>query len=170
MIEKIVYGNMNWWDVSEQPSSFEDIPTEFTKSYDLYNKNSEKNYKEILNLLQPFIMGFFIAENIEDYDEIFAFDDIPECESFLLEIVGVDFKSQSPLPRVKTQALFKVPFVDNIDNVNLDEYFQKKGGELYECISFRWNLPDDDDELDLTFGDNQGAEACIQNEDTFNTA
>ena len=33
---------------------------------------------------------------------------------------------------------------------------------------FRWNLPDDD-ELDLTFGDNQGAEACIQNKDTFNT-
>ena len=27
----------------------------------------------------------------------------------------------------------------------------------------------EDDELDLTIGDNQGAEACIQNEDTFNT-
>lgn len=162
-IEKNVYGYMKWWDVAEQPESFSDVPPAFKQSYDLWHQNADENLQQIIELLQPYIKGYFLPENIMDFDEIIEVDGFPEYENNEIRLVGVDFDGQEPLPKVKSEALFKVPFVDNIDEIDLDEWLEDHGGSFADCISFHWVLAenDDDDQLDLSFGDNQGTEAFI---------
>ena len=83
---------------------------------------------------------------------------VAECESKKLRLVGIDFRPQKPLPRVKTEDIFIVPRVANIDDIKLEEWFQDQGGNLSDCISFGWNIPLEGENLVLTFEDNQGAQ------------
>tara|TARA_B100001964_G_scaffold152580_1_gene167941 strand:+ start:74 stop:625 length:552 start_codon:yes stop_codon:yes gene_type:complete len=182
MIEKIVYANMEW-DVTDQPS-LSDLPPEFKKSYDLYYENAEKNFTKIVNLLEPFLSGILIfepdrRESPGDPDDLFAceaFEDseesfgIIERESYLVQLVGVDFKVASPLPLVKTQALFKVPFVDNIDDIDPEDQCDMLAERFWDpgdvTLTFRWNLPDVDDDLDLSSAVD-GGETTMWDRDTF---
>jgi len=187
MIEKTVYANMKWWEVDfeQQPSSLLDLPPEFKKSYDLYYENAEKNFTKIVNLLEPFLSGILIfepdrRESPGDPDDLFAweaFEDseesfgIIERESYLVQLVGVDFKVASPLPLVKTQALFKVPFVDNIDDIDPEDQCDMLAERFWDpgdvTLTFRWNLPDVDDDLELSSGGHEGIETTMWNRDTF---
>tara|TARA_B100000700_G_C15003417_1_gene837367 strand:- start:80 stop:568 length:489 start_codon:yes stop_codon:yes gene_type:complete len=159
---KQVYGAMEWWDVAEQPSSFSELPQEFQQAHKLWHTDKEGNFTAIVDLLQPFLIGIFVARNLDNYEELFEFANVAECESKKLRLVGIDFRSQNPLPRVKTEAIFIVPCVANIDDIKLEEWFQDQGGNLSDCISFGWNISLVGKNFDLTFGDNQGVEALFQ--------
>ena len=63
MIEKTIYGTMEWWDVAEQPDDFESLPSEFKEAFDLWKEDGEKNFEKIVLLLEA---GHFVAENIYD--------------------------------------------------------------------------------------------------------
>jgi hypothetical protein len=160
MIEKTVYGNMEWWDVAEQPDDFESLPIEFKEAFDLWQEDGEKNFEKIVSLLEGFLAGHFVAENIYDHEEFFAFESFPEAESYELQLVGVSFEDATPLPKVKTQARFRVPFSDDVNFESLEEDLKDKGSHLCDCISFRWVL-DELDDYDTSFGDNLGTEALL---------
>ena len=34
MIERTIYGTMEWWDVAEQPDGFESLPSEFKEAFE----------------------------------------------------------------------------------------------------------------------------------------
>lgn len=156
---------MDWWEVAEQPENFDMLPIEFHKAYQLWDSNSEKNFSEISDLLAPYLYGLFIAENLEDYEDVFLKQDFAEFPHVRLIISGVDY-SLGPLPRVKTEALFKVMCLQNIEHIELDKWLEEKGGYLSDCVSFGWNIPDIED-LDLTFGENQGVEAFFVQSENF---
>ena len=162
MIEKKLYGNMEWWDVAEQPDSFQDLPAEFKEAFDLWSANGEKNIDRIISLLENFLIGFFVAENISDFEDFFEFDSFPEVESYELKLVGVSFENATPIPKVKTEAYFKVPFSDEIDFNTLEDDLEERGCSLHDCISFKWVSEELEDlDLDTTFGDNLGCEALV---------
>ena len=71
MIEKTIYGTMEWWDVAEQPDDFESLPSEFKEAFDLWKEDGEKNFEKIVLLLEGFLAGHFVAENIYDFEEFF---------------------------------------------------------------------------------------------------
>ncbi len=89
----------------------------------------------------------------------------------MVQLVGVDFKVASPLPLVKTQALFKVPFVDNIDDIDPEDQCDMLAERFWDpgdvTLTFRWNLPDVDDDLELSSGGHEGIETTMWNRDTF---
>ena len=189
MIEKTVYANMKWWEVDfeQQPSSLLDLPPEFKKSYDLYYENAEKNFTKIVNLLEPFLYSVLIIEpdrreSPEDPDDLFVCEDDVNIESYKVRLVGVDFEVASPLPAVKTEALFKVPFVDNIDDIDPEDQCDMLAERFWNDVSltFAWNLPavweerikkakkfTEYDDLELWDASNQGIDAIILEGDTF---
>ena len=160
MIERTIYGTMEWWDVAEQPDDFESLPSEFKEAFDLWKEDGEKNFEKIVLLLEGFLAGHFVAENIYDFEEFFEFESIPEAESYWLELVDVSFEHATPIPTVGTQARFRVPFSDDVNFESLEEDLEAKGSHLYDCISFRWIL-DELDDYDTSFGDNLGTEALL---------
>ena len=160
MIERTVYGTMEWWDVAEQPDDFESLPSEFKEAFDLWKEDGEKNFEKIVLLLEGFLAGHFVAENIYDFEEFFEFESFPEAESHELQLVGVSFEDATPIPKVKTQARFRVPFADDVNFESLEEDLEAKGSHLCDCISFRWIL-DELDDYDTSFGDNLGTEALL---------
>ena len=160
MIERTIYGTMEWWDVAEQPDGFESLPREFKEAFDLWKEDGKKNLEKIVLLLEGFLAGHFVAENIYDFEEFFEFESIPEAESYWLELVDVSFEHATPIPTVGTQARFRVPFSDDVNFESLEEDLEAKGSHLYDCISFRWIL-DELDDYDTSFGDNLGTEALL---------
>ena len=158
-----IYGNMEWWDVAEQVDSIDDLPNEFEEAKKLWEEDAEGNWKQIVDLLQPFIEGTFVCENIPDWEDIFEVEEgsWPEFSSNETKLVGVDFGASSPLPRVKTEARFLVNFKDEINPDELEDTLEEEGESLSYCVSFRWVLEDLSDDFELTYGDNQGAEAKI---------
>jgi len=162
--ESFIYGNMDWWDVAEQPDNFDMLPVDFAKAFQLWERNPETNFSKISNLLTPYLYGLFVAENLMDYEEVFSrqgFAEFPHCR---LLLSGVDY-AEGPLPRVKTEAVFKVSCSQDIEHFDLEQWLEENGGYLSDCVSFGWNIPDVE-VLDLTFGDNQGVEAFfVQSED-----
>ena len=107
---KAMHGNMEWWDVGEQPDSFQDLPAKFKEAFDLWSANGEKNIDRIISLLENFFDWFFVAENISDFEDFFEFDSFPEVESYELKLVGVSFENATPYQRSK-QKLFQSPFL-----------------------------------------------------------
>ena len=68
-----------------------------------------------------------------------------------------------PIPKVKTEAYFKVPFSDEVDFETFDDDLEERGGSLYDCISFAWVFDELEDlsDLDTSFGNHQGCEAYL---------
>ncbi|MDG1988107.1 MAG: hypothetical protein P8J18_09015 [Halieaceae bacterium] len=157
-----IYGNMKWWDVAEQVDSIDDLPNEFGEAKKLWEDDADGNFKQIVDLLQPFIEGLLVCESIPDWENIFEVEEgsFPEFSSNDVKLAGVDFGASSPLPRVKTEARFLVNFKDDINLDELEDTLEEEGEYLHSCVSFMWVLEDLDD-FDLTWGDNQGAEAMI---------
>ena len=58
-------------------------------------------------------------------------------ESHELQLVGVSFEDATPIPKVKTQARFRVPFADDTNFESLEDELEAKGSHLCDCISFR---------------------------------
>lgn len=162
---KFIYGNMDWWDVAEQPQGFDALPPEFIKAHGLWEASADRNFIEITQLLNPYIYGLFVANNLSDFDKMFVSEDFFEFPHVKLNISGVDF-SECPLPRVKTEAIFSVTCAKEIEETFIEDCLEEKGSKLSDCVSFGWSVPNNED-LDLTFGDNQGVEACFVKSEGF---
>ena len=63
---------MDLWDVAEQPQGFDALPTEFITAHGLWETSAEKNFKNITQLLKPYVYGLFVAYNLSDSRTNFA--------------------------------------------------------------------------------------------------
>ena len=156
---KVVYGNMKWWDVAEDAPSFSDLPSEFNEAHSLWHLDKDRNFETVVNLLEPYLIGFFVAENLSDFRKIFDFPGIPEVQCRDVHLTGIDFMKRGAFPIVKTEAFFNVPCVDEIDDINLDSWFEARGENLFDCISFGWRISLTKMDFLLTFENNQGVES-----------
>lgn len=157
------YGNMEWWNSSDQPNSFEEIPSEFKAAYELFQSNKQENMEKIISLLSPFIGARFIASNLSSYNELFKDEDdsgIIEIEAKSVNLVGIEF-TEGCLPLCKSEATFEVPVKGKFFKVDLVGW-QDENSYFSDAIVFYWNIPqpDEDNWIDLTSGEHSGAE-CV---------
>jgi len=164
---QLIYSNMDWWDVAEQPPRFEDLPGEFAEAFKLWNLDAEHNHQRICDLLHTYIYALFITENFDDWTDLFSRECGAEYSHSEIRLVGVDF-CQAPLPRVKTEALVEVVCAVSLEAV--EKSMEDQGVLLADGISFGWNLPEDDGEIDLTFGNHQGVEAHFTDDTSLESA
>ncbi len=163
MVEKEIYGNMKWWNAAEEPDNFDALPAAFKEAFDLWSEDSVKNFEKIVALLEDYLVGYFVPENIPDFEDFFEFDGFPEVECHEVQLVNVSFENSTPMPKVGTQATFKVPFRDDVDLKSFEKDLEERDASLYDCISFGWifDEPEELVELDTTFGDHLGCEALL---------
>jgi hypothetical protein len=162
--EIIIYGNMEWFEVADQPADLNELPTDFKKAYELWKSDSEKNSKSIIKLLAPFVEALFLPSNLASWDEIFADPlglGLPEYKAFAVRVVGIDFKS-SPIPLCKAEGLFKVQITPEYRAISDIDEWQGINGFFADCLTFRWNIPltEKIDGLDFTHASNEGSE-CV---------
>ena len=162
----IVYGNMDWFDVAEQPDGFEDLPKEFETAYQLWQEDPEKNYDKMVELLQPYLIAYFLPGNINDWEELFVDPDgegSPEFTPISARIVGLDFV-ESPIPMCKAEALFRVPVTEAFAQCDDFSEWQDEHDYFYGGVSFGWEIPRTEatEDLDLTYGDHSGCECMVE--------
>lgn len=161
------YGNMDWFDVAEQPASFSDVPVEFEAAYKLWKLDRVKNEAAIIALLSPFVRGVFVIYALDKWEMLFegSEDDYEgmEIQASKVNVVGIDFKTQ-PFPKCRVEAWFDVPVKDDFDEIDLDEWQEEEGVSLSDVIAFRWDVPKNDstEDLDFSCGDNLGVEVVFQ--------
>jgi predicted DNA-binding WGR domain protein len=163
--ERIFYGNMNWFEIDEQPKNFDVLPDAFKAAYDLWKK-AKKSNNEITELLSPFICAKFIPSNIVGWEELFIQSDgeeFQEYDAIKIKLVGVDF-STKPIPSCRAEAWFKIPITKNFSKLSSDdlEEWQENNDYFYSAISFGWEIPEipELEDLDLWYSNHSGCE-CI---------
>ena len=150
------YGNMDWFEVAEQPDDFKALPPEFAQAKKLYDKDPEGNLAKVCALLSPFLRAVFVPMNIMQSETLFPEQD--EYAADEVRIVGIDF-SQAPFPLCKAEAYFTLTVTDAFATTDLAAW-QEDNGYLSDGVSFAWDVARDDqtESLDFSFGSNQGAE------------
>ena len=166
--KRTFYANMKWFDVAEQPPSEKELPEAFAKARALWQQDKEGNLDEILVLLSEYVGAFFIPGNISGWEELFndpSGDGMPEIDATEIKVVGIDFSS-SPIPKCKAEATFIVDVTASFGSTDLEEW-QENNGTFTDAISFYWNIPrtESTEDLDFTYGDNQGVECNALDEE-----
>ena len=159
-----LYGNMNWFEPAEQPDSFECLPEEIALANELWQKDGEKNFDQIVKILEKYVSALCVTSNLMDYESVLSLSEddqffgVPAVRS---RIVGVDFDRSSPLPTLRAEAVFELSLADGISTKEFDEWSECQA--LCDALVFRWDFEDSEDveDLDLSFGDNLGCE-CIR--------
>lgn len=161
--EVVVYGNMEWWNTAEPPKSFADLPKAFNEAYELWRQNRETHADRIVSLLSPFIGAMFVPENVNGWEELIAVPagGVPEFEAEATHLTGVDFSTR-PFPRVKAEAIFRVPVTRNFGNGIDQDAWENEHDFFHTAVIFRWQVPRTErtEDLDFTFGSHSGCE-CI---------
>lgn len=154
------YGTIDWFNVAEQPDSLTDLPDDFDKAYKLWSQDKDKNFEEIINLIEPYLNANFVIPALNDWENIFVEVDGHELEaaSIKMKLVGVDF-SVNPIPQCKAEAWFEIPIHSHITNHEIDEWQDVSGSSLTDALSFSWNI--DQDDLDFSCGDHMGVEVVM---------
>ncbi len=160
-----VYGSMDWFDVGEQPDSFESLPKAFIDAYKLWQSDADGNLEKIVSLLERYIIAFFIPHNIRGSDGLFfapSGDPLGEIDAHRIRLVGVDF-STYPIPLAKAEALFQVPVTDRFNSIEDLETWQNEHDLFVSGVVFGWSIPPEemDDQLDLMCGNHEGAECVL---------
>ena len=157
-----LYGNMDWFQVAEQPASFDSLPPVFQQAYEMWVKNNNECTKEIIELLSPFVFGRFVTENICDWDKFFDEENYGEFESTKVNVAGVDF-SVKPIPLCKVEGWFTVKLKGNVSTGDIEAHLEASGALLSDCLVFYWSFEENEEleDLDLTVGDHSGAEAIF---------
>ena len=57
-----------------------------SKKLILWSVDGEKSIDKIISLLETFLTGIFVPENISDFEDFFEFDSFPEVESYELKL------------------------------------------------------------------------------------
>jgi hypothetical protein len=164
-----VYGNMEWFDITEQPDNPADLPADFSIAYELWKQSPENNFREIARLLQPYLVAYFIPHNIRGSEGLFENpdgDELGEVQAQQIQLVGIDFTSY-PVPLANAEALFVVPVKKAFFEIeNLDDW-QNENDLFVSGVVFGWHIPGID--TDTMFGDHQGAECILPYEGTLPT-
>lgn len=164
--ETIAYGNMDWFEVAEQPEAFKELPKEFKTAYDLWKKGAEEHHDKIAELLSPYVIAKFLPANISGWEELFADPDghgQPEFAAVSVRVAGVDF-SATPIPKCKAEAIFRVPVTEGFGECEDFDTWQEENDYFASGISFGWNVPRTaaTEEIDLMFGDHSGCECVVE--------
>jgi hypothetical protein len=162
-VNRYFYGNIKWFEPTEQPEDIRSLPAEFARAKALWDVDAEGNHNDIVDLLNTYIAATFIPQNVDQASGLFA-DAESEVGALAVRIGGVDF-SKGPIPMVKAEAVFEVAVVSDFDSADLESR------NLHDALSFRWEVARDADtaELDFSHGDHQGAECVPVNEPPFLT-
>ena len=170
---KIIYANMKWFDVAEQPSDIGDLPEAFKLAKSLWFEDKEKNLERILKLMTEYVGARFLPSNILEWDELISDPDgngYPEIEARQIRVVGIDFSSE-PFPKCKAEAIFDVTVTDKFPSTDLDEWQDNDGDcrPFTDGVIFYWNVPKSEsmEDLDFTFGDNEGVECFCVDKNPF---
>jgi hypothetical protein len=167
----VMYGNMEWFDVAEQPPTFEELPKQFKLAYDLWEKDKENNTGEIIKLLKSFVSMHFVPTNVGGWEELFVNagdggsppSEAICYEAIWLNVVGIDF-SVSPIPRCRAEAVFRVPVTENYFKIkDLDEW-QENHDFFHGGVIFGWKIPRTraTESLDFTFANHSGCECFVK--------
>ncbi len=157
-----VYGNMDWFRVAEQPTESCPLPPELEQANALWEADREGNSGKILELVSPFVGGRFVADNLAGWEDYLREDTFGEFEASRVRVAGVDF-SDLPIPLCKAEGWFDLPLKEGVSRSDFERWVDENHeGELYGAICFYWNFEAPElENLDLTFGDHQGAEGVI---------
>jgi hypothetical protein len=158
------YATMNWFEVTEQPLSLEDLPSEFAKAKVLWESNKSTNNKKIILLLEPYLKAALVLDNVTNWETLFGSnldDPSPVIEAEKIKLVGIDFSAE-PIPMCQAEASFKVQLIKNPATFDLEEW-QFENAPLSAAVSFRWDVKrnSDTEDLDFTFGDHQGVDCAL---------
>ena len=69
--------------------------------------NGEKNIDRIISLLENFLIGFFVAENISDFEDFFEFDSFLRSKVMNLSWLVSLSKMPPPYQRSKQKLISK---------------------------------------------------------------
>jgi hypothetical protein len=157
-----VYGNMKWFRVAEQPKYLDLLPTKIVQAKNLWDTGKEVNSPAVIELVEPFVGGLFVADNLEGWRGLLKEETFGEFEASSIRLVGVDFSS-SPIPLCKVEGWFDLPLKDGVSRSDFERWIDRDHqGELFSGISFYWNFSAPElEDLDLTVGDHLGAEALV---------
>jgi len=166
----IIYANMDWFDVAEEPKSISELPEAFAVAKQLFTANKNKNFDEIVKLLTPFLEGRFLPINLDNWEEIFADPEgfgIPESISKKIRIVGIKF-SKRVFPICRVEAVFDVPITGQFDETDMANW-QDENSSLTDAVTFAWNVDRTDatEDLDFTSGSNSGVECVVMDNYPF---
>ena len=153
------YGNMDWFDVDDDVDDIK-LPSEFDQAKRLWFEDSEKNFTQVIYLMEPFVRAWFVPAGVCDSEDIFP--DQSDIAAVKIKVVGIDF-SNEPFPLCKVEAWFEVPVSENFSSLNLDDWQNETGQYFYQAISFGWEIPSEAEEsIIFTYGNHQGVE-CAPN-------
>ena len=159
-----VYGNMDWFSVAEQPDSLDALPADFAEAKSLWEQSGKQCTDDVIAKLQQYVNAWFVAVNLDGWVDYISDKDYGEFIATKVRVVGLDFK-ESPIPLCKAEAWFNVTLKEGISADSIQSWVADElDGTLYGAISFGWEIDGEDlEDLDLTFGDNAGAEGIIWN-------
>lgn len=153
------YANMDWWEVSEQPTKSPLI----CKYLGEVKKYIDCDDKTGLRSLSGHLRAMFLLQNIANAAEIFDFDELGEDSEIPaqeISLVAVDF-SAYPIPLCKSEAYFLLPVSSKFTDIDLAEW-QERNGFLFDAITFYWDFDDiEATGLDLSFGNHSGVECIV---------
>jgi hypothetical protein len=163
----IFYGNMDWFDVEDEPS---ELPAEFSAARKLFAADRQRNIDAIIKMLQPFAGALFLPCNLPDWEEWFADpagEGMPEIQAVSVKLVGVDFKKSGRklFPVAKMEADFEVPMKSGFKQSEFQAWIDDNEICLHDALSFMWRIPDADATNGVacyTWANNDGAECMLK--------
>lgn len=163
-----VYGNMEF-DVTDQPTSFDEIPIDFKNAKALWDQDPQKNFPKIASLLNPYIKGIFMPLTINNWEELFIDEGesgMPEYPPIAIGLKKINFKKGQYIPHCGVEALFEVPVTQQcLSHKDLLEW-QEENDYFFNGLMFGWEIPRNGDTEDLDFmADGHTGCECIVNFD-----
>jgi hypothetical protein len=154
------YGNMDWFDIDDDINGVV-FPPSFNQAKLLWTEDPEKNFDQVIKLIEPFVVAWFVPAALSNSEDIFP--DQSDVRAAKIKVIGVDFSTE-PFPLCKAEAWFIVPVSDFFSKLDVEAWQDDTGEYFHQAISFGWEIPSDDggDSLLFTYGNNQGVD-CVPN-------
>ena len=133
-------------------------PPAFAEAKSLWEKDGERNFGKIQDLLSRYVSADFLPEGITGADQLFT---TPyNCELLEVSAVGFDF-SRGNIPLIKAEAWFAVDVVKGFHEIDLD-HWQNENDRFYSGATFFWEIEGCGDEFDFTWENHSGCEGiCL---------
>ena len=150
----LFYTNMEWFNTVDNPKDITALPPAFSKAKSLWEKNGERNFGKIQDLLGQYVSAEFLPEGITGADQLFT---TPyNCGLLAVHAVGFDF-SRGNIPLIKAEAWFEVDVVKGFYEIDLD-HWQNENDRFYSGATFFWEIEGCEDGYDFTWENHSGCE------------
>jgi hypothetical protein len=161
-----VYGNMEF-DVTDQPTSFDEIPIDFKNAKALWDHDPQKNFSKIAALLNQNLRGIFMPFSINNWEELFVDEDesgMPEYLSVAIKLKKINFKKGQFIPHCGVEAIFDVPVTSAFLSHDDLLAWQEENDFFFNGLMFGWDIPRNEETEDLDFmADGHSGCECIVN-------